>query len=133
MSGKSVRILLSVGIIAAALGGLFYTTLSSDAQYYKHVDEVTANPSAWYGKRMQVHGFVVEQSILQRPNTLDYKFKMQNNGQVIDVAFTGVKPDTFKDGAEVVVTGRLAADGFHANEVTAKCPSKYTPTNSGGR
>jgi cytochrome c-type biogenesis protein CcmE len=122
---------LSVVVISAALGGLFYTTLASDTQYYKHVDEVTGNPQSWYGKKLQVHGYVVEQSILQRPDTLDYRFKIQNNGQVIDVAFTGVKPDTFKDGAEVVVTGQLKADGFHANQVTAKCPSKYQAAGVG--
>jgi cytochrome c-type biogenesis protein CcmE len=131
MSSKALRILLSVTVISVALGGLFYTTLASDTQYYKHVDEVMTNPQSWYGKKLQVHGYVVEKSILQRPDTLDYKFKVQNNGQVIDVAFTGVKPDTFKDGAEVVVTGRLDAQGFHASEVTAKCPSKYQPAGVG--
>jgi cytochrome c-type biogenesis protein CcmE len=131
MSKRTLRIVLSVAVIGLALGGLFYTTLASDSQYYKHVDEVMTNPQAWYGKKLQVHGFVVEQSILQRPDTLDYKFKVQNNGQVLDVAFTGVKPDTFKDGAEVVVTGRLDAAGFHADAITAKCPSKYTPAGSG--
>jgi cytochrome c-type biogenesis protein CcmE len=36
-------------------------------------------------------------------------------------------PDTFKDGAEVVLKGRLGPDGFdvEANGVMAKCPSKY--------
>ncbi len=38
-------------------------------------------------------------------------------------------PDLFKDGAEVVLEGRLSADGghpvFHADKVMAKCPSKF--------
>jgi cytochrome c-type biogenesis protein CcmE len=36
-------------------------------------------------------------------------------------------PDLFKDGAEVVVEGRLAAaaGAFHATNVLAKCPSKF--------
>ena len=35
-------------------------------------------------------------------------------------------PDTFKHGAEVVVTGRVRDDGtFDASELLAKCPSKY--------
>ena len=32
MSSKALRILLSVVVISAALGGLFYTTLASDTQ-----------------------------------------------------------------------------------------------------
>jgi cytochrome c-type biogenesis protein CcmE len=34
-------------------------------------------------------------------------------------------PDTFKDDSEVVLTGVLTTDGFMANDMTAKCPSKY--------
>ncbi len=41
--------------------------------------------------------------------------------------YTGVVPDTFKDGAEVVLNGRLTQAGFQVdrNGVMAKCPSKY--------
>ena len=38
-------------------------------------------------------------------------------------------PDLFKDGAEVVVEGRLVANGagrhFEADKLMAKCPSKF--------
>ena len=34
-------------------------------------------------------------------------------------------PDTFKDGAEVVVKGTLDGQTFVSTEVMAKCPSKY--------
>ena len=37
----------------------------------------------------------------------------------------GVVPDTFKEGAEVVLKGQLRGDTFHTSEVMAKCPSKY--------
>jgi len=43
---------------------------------------------------------------------------------------TRVVPDTFKADSEVVLKGRLAADGtFHVDKdgVMAKCPSKYDP------
>jgi cytochrome c-type biogenesis protein CcmE len=40
-----------------------------------------------------------------------------------------VVPDTFKDDAEVVLTGKLTPTGFAVapNGVMAKCPSKYEP------
>ena len=49
--------------------------------------------------------------------------------------YTGIVPDTFKDGAEVVLTGRLGPDGFQVepNGVTAKCPSKYEADRAGDR
>ena len=43
-------------------------------------------------------------------------------------SYTGILPDTFKDEAEVVLNGRLTADGnfeVAPNGVMAKCPSKY--------
>ena len=66
-----------------------------------------------------------------RPNTLEYQFDVQNNGQTIKASYTGVVPDTFKTGAEVVLKGRLGPGGFIVEHdgVMAKCPSKYTPSN----
>jgi cytochrome c-type biogenesis protein CcmE len=45
----------------------------------------------------------------------------------VAVRYTGVVPDTFKNGAEVVVKGRLGPDGFQVDPdgIMAKCPSKY--------
>lgn len=132
MSAKTVKIGTTFLIIALAIVGLMYTTLSEGTEYYKHVDEVMTNPQAWQGKRLQLHGFVVDGSLMQRPNTLDYRFKVQSNGKVITARYTGVVPDTFKDGAEVVLKGRLVPEGFavEPNGVMAKCPSKYDPSST---
>ena len=124
-----MKIGITVGVIVLAFTGLLWVTLSEGSEYYKHVDEVMTSPQAWEGKRLQLHGFVVPGSILVRRDSLEYKFKVQNKGSVVDASYTGVVPDTFKDEAEVVLKGRLSADGFHteANGVMAKCPSKYDP------
>jgi len=95
--------------------------------YYKHVDEVMVDPSAWQGKDLQLHGFVVRDSILRKPDSFEYRFKVQSKGAVVDATYTGVVPDTFKDDSEVVLKGRLDASLFRVapNGVMAKCPSKY--------
>ena len=115
-----------------AFGGLLRYTLAEGTEYYKHVDEVMAAPQQWEGHRMQLHGFVVANSILVKPDTLEYKFKVQSNGQVMDATYKGIVPDTFKDRpgeeAEVVLKGKLSpAGGFHVEKdgIMAKCPSKY--------
>ncbi len=126
MSSKALKIAVTSVVLAAALGGLLYTTLAEGTEYYKHVDEVLSDPSAWQGKRLQLHGYVND--LRQRPNTLDYRFQVQNNGKTITASYTGVVPDNFKNGAEVVLKGQLHGDGFavEANGVMAKCPSKYS-------
>ena len=139
MSNKAIRIGLTVVVLAVALAGLLRATLREGTEYYKHVDEVMASPQQWYGKRLQLHGHVVDGSILRRRDSLEYRFQVENNGYVVNASYTGVVPDTFKDGSEVVVKGKLGAGGFtvEPNGVMAKCPSKYEaqsgPGKSGGR
>ena len=135
MKNKALKIALTCVVLTAALGGLMYTTLAEGTEYYKHVDEVLLYPSAWHGKRLQLHGFVA--ALRQRPNTLDYRFNVQFNGKVIPASYTGVVPDTFKNASEVVLKGKLAGERFSVepNGVMAKCPSKYdasAPVKAGG-
>ena len=125
MSAKALKIAATSGVLLLALAGLMFTTLREDTQFYKHVDEVMADPSLWHGKRLQLHGYV--EGIERKRNSLDYRFKVQSNGSVVHASYSGVVPDTFKDGAEVVLKGRLNDEGFEVerNGVMAKCPSKY--------
>jgi cytochrome c-type biogenesis protein CcmE len=134
MTHKAVKIGFTSLVLALALAGLLYSTLSEGTEYYKHVDEVMTNPGAWHGKNLQLHGYVVKDSILRRRDSLEYRFKVQNKGVAIDATYIGIVPDTFKDDSEVVLKGRLEADGFHVapNGVMAKCPSKYEAKRGAG-
>lgn len=127
MTHKTLKIGLTSLVLLLAFGGMLYTTLAEGTEYYKHVDEVMASPDQWYGKNLQLHGYVVPSSILWKRGSLEYRFKVQSNGQVVNATYTGIVPDTFKDDAEVVLKGTLSADGFAVapNGVMAKCPSKY--------
>jgi cytochrome c-type biogenesis protein CcmE len=129
LSTKTTRAILSVLIVGTALSALLFTTMAESAAFYKEVHEVMPEAETWYGKPLNLHGFVVEGSIQKRPNTLDYRFQIANGNQTVTANYTGTVPDTFKDGAEVVLTGTLGPDGFQVkkNGVTAKCPSRYDP------
>jgi len=132
MSSKLARVLITLLVVGGSLSFLFYTTLAQETEFYKHVDEVMAQPDQWYGKKMKLHGFVVDNTIQVKESTLEYLFDMQTNGRVVRASYKGVVPDTFKSGAEVVLGGILASDGFHATDMTAKCPSKYDPKSATG-
>jgi len=134
MKTKALKIVATAVVLLGAVGGLMFTSLAEGTEYYKHVDEVMTDPAAWHGKRLQLHGYVVEKSIMRRPDTLDYIFKIQSNGKIVNARYTGVVPDTFKDGSEVVIKGTLAHDGFHVvpNGVMAKCPSRYEAKGPAG-
>jgi cytochrome c-type biogenesis protein CcmE len=131
-----MKIGITATVLVLAFAGLLWSTLREGTEYYKHVDEVMTDPAAWEGKQLQLHGHVVANSILVKPDTLEYKFKVENNGQIVDAQYKGVVPDTFKDRpgeeAEVVLKGRLTTQGFHvdSNGIMAKCPSKYDPAKN---
>lgn len=127
MKQKAVKIGLTSLVLLLAFGGLLYSTLSEGTEYYKHVEEVMPNAQAWQGKRLQLHGYVVPGSIFRKKDSLEYRFRVQSKGSVVDATYTGIVPDTFKDEAEVVLKGTLTPAGFEVqpNGVMAKCPSKY--------
>jgi cytochrome c-type biogenesis protein CcmE len=135
MKHKALRIALTTTVLVLALGGLLYSTLSEGTEYYMHVDEVLADPGAWQGKNLQVHGYVVKDSILRKRDSLEYRFKVQSKGAILDARYTGIVPDTFKDESEVVLKGRLEDGALHVapNGVMAKCPSKYEAAKGQGR
>src|SRR5689334_7747019 len=133
MKSKSIKIAVTAAVLALGIGGLFYSTLADGTEYYVHVDEVMHDPSAWQGKRLQLHGYVVDKSIFVKPQTLEYRFQIQNKGSVVPATYTGIVPDTFKDGSEVVLKGHMGPSGFAVDPggVMAKCPSKYVAGQPG--
>jgi len=137
MTHRYIKIGATSLVLVLAFAGLLWSTLRDGTEYYKHVDEVMSTPQEWTGKRLQIHGFVVPKSIARLQDssgniTLNYVFKVQNNGSVVDATYFGIVPDTFKDNSEVVLKGRLDGATFHTdpNGVMAKCPSKYEAAKS---
>jgi cytochrome c-type biogenesis protein CcmE len=126
---RILQVAVTIAIVGGAVGYLLASGVSG-GEYYKHVDEVVRDLPALQGKRLQVHGRVVKQSI-QRHITgtqPDYRFEIQNNGKVIPAHYVGIVPDTFKDDSEVVCKGKVTAAGLLEvvpDGVMAKCPSKY--------
>ena len=128
MNAKPIKIAATVVVLTLGFAGLLYSTLRDGTEYYKHVDEVMTQPTAWQGKRLQLHGFIVDGSILQKPDTLQYRFQVQNNGKIVQAEYSGIVPDGFKSGSEVVLKGRLNPQhglSVEPGGVMAKCPSKY--------
>jgi cytochrome c-type biogenesis protein CcmE len=133
MPKRTLRILLSVVAVVGSLGFFMAQSLGENLSYYKLVDEVMVEPEAWYGKNMQIHGYVVPGSIQLKRETLDWRFDVKNGGHVVRASYRGAVPDGFKDDSEVVLKGQLSEAGFHVEPggVMAKCPSKYEEVGLG--
>ena len=134
MTHRYIKMGATGTVLVLAFVGLLWSTLQDGTEYFKYVDEVLPQRQVWEGKPLQLKGYVVPGSILRKRDSLEYRFKVQNNparanqsGGVVEASYTGIVPDTFKDEAEVVLQGQLTASGFQVkpNGVVAKCPSKY--------
>ena len=126
---------VKIGIIIVALMGgvsaiLFGTTANDAFVYSKLVNEVMTKPADFKGRELRVEGELKAGSIKFREQPCEWQFVLQKEGKEMPVQFSQcVVPDTFRDGMGISVTvqGKLAdsGQGFVANQVVAKCPSKY--------
>ncbi len=47
-------------------------------------------------------------------------------GAECKVVFAGTKPQDFEKSEQIVLTGQMVGNEFHASDILMKCPSKYT-------
>lgn len=115
-------------MVVALIGVIGSTVRGSAFVYSKYVDEIVqpAERARWIGRTLRVEGLVAPNSIEHRPGTREFRFRVSRNDAVLPVTYSGIVPDTFRDCAGVTVRGVLGHDGsFRADEIVAKCPSKY--------
>ncbi len=118
----------ALGLLVFAIALIGSTLRGSAVQYSKYVDEVMAPGEArhWVGRTLRVEGLVAPGSIENRPGTSEYRFRVARNHAEMRVSYRGIVPDTFRDCAGVTVRGTLSEDNtFTADEIIAKCPSRY--------
>ncbi len=131
LKANKLKLLLGVGIVVLAITALGLNAFQGNMMYYLTVGELKARQAEVVGQGVRLAGKVQEGSI-QRDNrimTLRFlAYDEKDPTKTVLVAYRGVIPDTFKEGADVVVEGRLDANGvFQASQLFAKCPSKYEP------
>ena len=128
------RRFLIVGlVVAAALGYLGYTAFMGAATYYLSVGELIARGDAAYGEEVRLMGNVIDGSVEKEAetNTIRFAIKDKDGSSSVPVVYSGVVPDAFKPGADVVMEGTLNGKGtFEATNLLVKCPSKYEAAES---
>jgi len=120
------KFLVGSGIIVATLLALAYVGYTQSKTYYHTISELPTLHGSTLHQRMRVSGNVRAGSIEHRDGRTN--FVLEEQGKALSVSYTGSDPlpDTFKDGAQALVEGRLSPDGsFTAEQVQAKCASKY--------
>jgi len=120
------KFLVGSGIIVATLLALAYVGYTQSKTYYHTISELPTLSGSTLHQRMRVSGNVRAGTITRRDGRTN--FVLEEQGKALSVSYIGSDPlpDTFKDGAQALVEGRLQPDGsFTAEQVQAKCASKY--------
>jgi len=116
--------LLALGTASA----LVLNALNSNIALYVTPTEVL-DGKAPEGRAFRIGG-LVKQGSLRREN-LTAHFVITDTVKDINVSYTGLLPDLFKEGKGAVVQGKMDASGqFVASEVLAKHDENYMPTEA---
>ncbi len=125
---KNRRFVIGAGIIVAAVAYLIYTGVRETSLYYLTIDEFLSRRDTVVGEGLRVAGRVASDSVQWNAGTLELGFRLANfdNTDGVPVRYTGVLPDMFAAGRDVIVEGTYAREGvFQAKTLLTSCPSKY--------
>ena len=123
------KFLLGAGFILVVAGYLMVSSIRDTGVYYvtptELVTKLAADPTL-HRVGMKLGARVVPGSIKRAAGGREYAFHVTDGARVVPVVYRGIAPDTFTDGVDVVVEGRMGEDGtFHATTLLAKCASRY--------
>jgi cytochrome c-type biogenesis protein CcmE len=95
----------------------------SSVKYFT-VSELSDNVSPI--NKMKLGGRILPESIKINPdNLLEVSFYVYDAENTVLVEYNGIRPDLFKDDAEVVVTGSYSDNRIIAEDLQTKCASRY--------
>jgi cytochrome c-type biogenesis protein CcmE len=110
-------------VIAIAIA-LIISVYSNSSTYGSFKDAETSTGE------LHVVGHLSKEKQLTYDATKDanyFSFYMKDNkGEECKVVFTGAKPQDFERSEQIVLTGAMQGNEFHASKILMKCPSKYT-------
>ncbi|HEX6369960.1 MAG TPA: cytochrome c maturation protein CcmE [Longimicrobium sp.] len=129
---KQSRFMAGALVLVGVVGYLAVTGMKDSMMYYYTPDELAAKVAADPTTRelgAKVGGRVVPGTVKFDPRTLDLRFSVVDiaSGRTsFPVHYNGPLPDTFEEGRDVVVEGKLTEAGtFEATTVLTKCGSRY--------
>lgn len=112
-------------VIAVAIGAIMVTI--NDASTYVGFDRAEENP----GTKYTVIGYLDKQAAMDydaRASLFTFT-AIDKEGQKRQVSYHQPKPQDFERSEEITMKGYATDNGFIAEEILMKCPSKYNEQN----
>jgi cytochrome c-type biogenesis protein CcmE len=128
MTRKKRRLALIASALAA-LGlalSLVLVALRDNIVFFYAPSEL-AQKALRQGQRLRIGG-LVKQGSLVHDGESTVRFAVTDTKQEVEVIYTGLLPDLFREGQGVVAEGAFASDNvFHADSILAKHDERYMP------
>jgi cytochrome c-type biogenesis protein CcmE len=126
MSKQHVKLAVGVLVIVASVAYLIFSGATGSTVYFLTVPEVQQKLPTLTGEPIRVAGKVTADPVSWDVRNLSLAFVIGDGQSRIPVRYTGVKPDMFQAGVDVIVEGRIGQDGvLVASILMTSCPSKY--------
>jgi len=125
------KIFISFAIVVVAMAFLVFFGFNNKTMvYYSTIKELKSKGEGAYNQGFRVSGTVVPGSVQKIDQAVQVRFAVTEEGEKLQVIYSGILPDTFKEGMDVLVEGKYQKDGtFAATHVFTKCASKYEATD----
>lgn len=127
MKPRQRRMVLVAVILAgvAVAVGLTLQAFEEGVSFFYSPSELLAG-DAPPGREVRMGGLVLEGSVVREPGSMEVIFDVTDLENTVQVSYTGVLPDLFRDGQGVVAHGVMQADGrFVAEKILAKHDENY--------
>ena len=126
----TLALIIVVGVGVAV--GLTLYALKQNINLFYSPSQIVAG-EAPLQRSIRVGGLVVPGSVQREPNSLQVVFTLTDTAQQVQVRYTGILPDLFREGQGIIAHGRLLAGGIvQADEVLAKHDENYMPPEVAG-
>ena len=123
------KFLAGGALVLVTAGWLMASSIQETGMYYLTPTELAVKlrqDPGLHDAGVKLGARVVAGTIDRKPGGREYAFRVTDGERTIPVVYKGIAPDTFTDGVDVVVEGRMGRDGtFHATVLLAKCASRY--------
>ena len=117
--------LVLAGVAVAAAFAL--QAFQENLLYFYNPSQVVAGEAPEL-RAFRLGGMVAADSVTRETGSMTVSFTVTDFANSVNVDYTGVLPDLFREGQGVVVRGQLGTDGqFVAEEVLAKHDENYMP------
>jgi cytochrome c-type biogenesis protein CcmE len=120
---RKIRLVVALSAAVLLAAGLVYTSFSASTEAREPSDVIGSGS----GETYDLTGEVVPGTIERTDQDLRFEIADRDGSESLPVTYTGTVPDPFRDGREVIVTGKLEQGTFVAehDSLITKCPSKF--------